>query len=92
MASDPVYLRFENTRPPHAKFYEIEIELSLFFPKQLVRRWGRLGTRRPRSLHQVVTDRAELRRQLDAISRRRRNHGYDQVDALYSPVGEEQAA
>ena len=92
MGSDPIYLRWENTRPPHAKFYEAEVELSFFFPKQLVRRWGRLSARRPRCLRQVVKDHAELTRLLDTISRRRHNHGYDQVEALYSPVGEEQAA
>jgi len=35
---DPVYLRWENTMPPHRKFYEVEVELSLFFPKVLIRR------------------------------------------------------
>jgi predicted DNA-binding WGR domain protein len=91
MSPDPVYLRWENTQPPHAKFYEVETELSLFFPKQLVRRWGRLGGR-PRSLHQVVADHAELMRQPNAISRRRRHHGYDQVDAGYSAIGGQRAA
>ena len=91
MSSDPVYVRWENRQPPHAKFYEVEIELSLFFPKQLVRRWGRLG-QRPRCLHQVVLDHAQLTRQVDAIHRRRHRHGYDQVDAVYSTVGGQQAA
>ena len=91
MSSDPVYVRWENRQPPHAKFYEVEIELSLFFPKQLVRRWGRLG-QRPRCLHQVVADQAQLRRQVEAISHRRQHHGYDEVEAMYSAVGGQQAA
>ncbi|MSS73642.1 MAG: WGR domain-containing protein, partial [Candidatus Latescibacteria bacterium] len=48
MSPEPIYLRFENTSPPHRKFYEVEVELSLFYPKRLVRRWGRIGARKPR--------------------------------------------
>jgi len=33
MKAEPVYLRWENTTPPHRKFYEVEVELSLFYPK-----------------------------------------------------------
>ena len=33
MKTEPVYLRWENTTPPHRKFYEVEVELSLFYPK-----------------------------------------------------------
>jgi len=41
---DPIFLRWEHTTPPHRKFYEVEVELSLFYPKVLIRRWGRIGT------------------------------------------------
>ena len=28
--------------------YEVDVELSLLYPKTLTRRWGRIGTHRPR--------------------------------------------
>ena len=31
MPTEPVFLRWEHTTPPHHKFYEMEVELSLFF-------------------------------------------------------------
>ena len=74
--SEAVYLRWEYTTHPHRKFYELEVELSLFYPKTLVRRWGRIGTRRPRSIQRVVGDREELQRQVALIRRQRILHGY----------------
>ena len=76
MDTEPVYLRWENTTPPHHKFYEVEVELSLFYPKILIRRWGRIGTRRPRSVRMVISDPDELERWVDFIARRRERHGY----------------
>ena len=31
MPTEPVFLRWEHTTPPHCKFYEVEVELSLFY-------------------------------------------------------------
>ena len=92
MPAKPIYLRWENTSPPHNKFYELEIELSLFFPKKLTRRWGRIGGPRPRALHMLVAEEAELDRMVDQVSRRRGYHGYHLVDALYSSAVEGMAA
>lgn len=50
MSPEPIYLRFENTSPPYRKFYEVDVELSLFYPKRWARRWGGIGSCRPRSI------------------------------------------
>ena len=73
---DPVYLRWENTSPPHRKFYEVELELSLFYPKVLVRRWGRVGTRRVRSIKLVLAEAEEVRREVEQVCRLQGRHGY----------------
>ena len=82
MPTEPVFLRWEHTQPPHHKFYEVEVELSLFYPKLLVRRWGRIGGKRPRSIRMLVADGEELQRQVALISRRRQAHGYRLVQEL----------
>jgi predicted DNA-binding WGR domain protein len=82
MPTEPVFLRWEHTLPPHHKFYEVEVELSLFFPKLLTRRWSRIGGKRPRSLQMRVADGEELRQQVAHISRRRQAHGYRLVREL----------
>ena len=73
---DPIYLRWEHTTPPHRKFYEVELELSLFYPKVLVRRWGRIGTRRARSIKLVLEDAGAVWQEVQEISRLRGRHGY----------------
>ena len=78
MAATPVFRRFENTHPPHFKFYELELELSLFYPKQLVRRWGRIGAK-PRSLAMEVATPEELDAAVEEISRLRLDHEYELV-------------
>ena len=89
---DPLYLRWEKTNPPHRKFYEVEIELSLFYPKLLVRRWGRIGTRRARSLKQVLADAEGVRRLVEEINRRRMRHGYGCVAQIQMPAIQAEAA
>ena len=84
--SDPLCLRWENTAPPHRKFYEVVIERSLFYPKVLVRRWGRIGTRRGRSLRQVLADAEDVRRQVAELARRRTRHGYRPVAEVRVPA------
>ena len=76
---DPVYLRWENTSPPHRKFYEMELVLSLFYPKVLIRRWGRIGTRRARSIKLVLAEAEEVRREVEQVCRLRGRHGYELV-------------
>ena len=82
MPTEPVFLRWEHTTPPHRKFYEVEVELSLFYPKLLIRRWGRIGGKRPRSIRMLVTDGEELQRQVERLRRRRQAHGYRLVREL----------
>jgi predicted DNA-binding WGR domain protein len=89
---DPLYLRWENTNPPHRKFCEVEIELSLFYPKLLVRRWGRIGTPRARSLRQVLADAEAVRRLVEELDRRRMRHGYRCVAAVRVPLIQAEAA
>ena len=86
MKAEPVYLRWENTTPPHHKFYEVEVELSLFYPKILVRRWGRIGTRRPRSIQVVMANPDELERRVDVIARRRERYGYKTRREIRTPA------
>ncbi|GEM_PF-3979164 len=92
MSPELIYLRFENTSPPHRKFYEVEVELSLFYPKRLVRRWGRIGSRRPRSIRMVMSDPGELTRQVEVISRLRKRHGYQIVAEVRAPILQASAA
>ena len=86
MKIEPIYLRWENTTPPHRKFYEVEVELSLFYPKMLVRRWGRIGTRRPKSIQMVIADPDELELWVGAIAKRRERRGYQTVREVRSPA------
>jgi len=91
MPTEPVFLRWEHTTPPHHKFYEVEVELSLFYPKLLVRRWGRIGGKRPRSIRMLVADGEERQQQVERLRRRRQAHGYRlvrelQVAALAAPA------
>ena len=92
MVSEPIFLRWEHTTHPHRKFYEVELELSLFYPKLLIRRWGRIGTQRPRSIRMVVADREDLQRQVGLIRRRRVLHGYRLAQELERAAIEEVAA
>ena len=86
MNTEPVYMRWENTTPPHRKFYEVEVELSLFYPKILVRRWGRIGTRNQRSIRMAMASPDELERWVDFISRRRERHGYRMEREIRTPA------
>ena len=92
LPGEPVYLRWEHTAPPHHKFYEVELELSLFYPKLLIRRWGRIGTSRPRSIRVVVVDKEDVERQVGLIRRRRVQHGYHLAQELRVPSITEVAA
>ena len=92
MPSEPVYIRWEHTTNPHRKFYEVEVELSLFYPKLLIRRWGRIGGKRPRSIRMWVADGEELQQQVTHIRRRRQAHGYRLVQELQVPAIEVVAA
>ena len=91
-SNEPVYLHWEHTTHPHRKFYELEVELSLFYPKTLVRRWGRIGTRRPRSIRMLIGDREELQRWVALIRRHRILHGYHLVRERQVPAIETAAA
>jgi len=86
MSPEPIYLRFENTSPPHRKFYEVEVEISLFYPKRLVRRWGRIGSRKPRSIKMIMAGPEELARQVEGIARLRERHGYQTVAEVRAPI------
>ena len=92
LPGDPIYLRWEHTAPPHRKFYEVELELSLFYPKVLIRRWGRIGTRRVRSIKLVLEDAEEVWREVQEISRLRGRHGYALVKEVRGAAIGEKAA
>jgi len=91
-SGDPVYLRWEHTAPPHRKFYEVEVELSLFYPKVLVRRWGRIGTKRARSIKLVLSEAEEVRREVARVCRLRGRHGYALVKEVRGEVRRAEAA
>ena len=42
-SGEPVFIRWEHATYPHRKFYEVEVELSLFYPKVLIRRGAASG-------------------------------------------------
>jgi predicted DNA-binding WGR domain protein len=92
MPAEPVFLRWEHTTPPHYKFYEVDVELSLFYPKVLTRRWGRIGGRHSRSIRRWVADGEELQQQVAQLSRRRQAHGYWLVQELRGAALTEKAA
>ena len=48
----------------------------LFYPKLLVRRWSRIGGKRPQSIRRLVADGEELLLQVERLRRRRQAHGY----------------
>ena len=60
--------------------------------KVLVRRWGRIGTRRPRSIQMVIAGPDELERWVDLIARRREHHGYQTRREIRAPAIEASAA
>lgn len=83
MLDGDLYERFECIDPPrHCKFYELEVELVLFYPKLLIRRWGKIGTHRPRELRYLYSTQAALRDAVEQIRSRRVQHGYHLVYAL----------
>ena len=92
LPGEPVFIRWEHTTSPHCKFYEVDVELSLFYPKLLIRSWGRIGTRRPRSIRMVIANREDLERQVGLIRGRRVQHGYRLAQELRVPVITEVAA
>jgi len=54
----------------HPKFYELTAEMLLFGPA-ITRRWGRIGSRRPRSLSKDYRTWEEAKREINAILRKR---------------------
>ena len=84
MTDDTLYERFKRIDlPRHRKFYELDVELTLFYPKMLIRRWGKIGTRRPRELCGVYPTPEALRDAITQTRQRRRRHGYHRVRARH---------
>lgn len=80
--SETLFERFECIAPPrHWKFYELETELSLFYPKVLIRRWGRIGTTRPRTKRHICDSPEEMETLVRHVRRRRQRRGYHLVYA-----------
>jgi integrase len=52
----------------------------------LVRRWGRIGTKRARSIKQVLGDAAAVREQVAQVGWLRLRHGYGLVKEVRVPV------
>jgi predicted DNA-binding WGR domain protein len=69
-----VELYFENTTPPHNKFYKIWAEPSLI-DVAVVRQWGRIGSK-GRILSERYETWSEALKALERLSRRRISHGY----------------
>jgi predicted DNA-binding WGR domain protein len=72
-----VHKRFECIDPErnHRKFYELSVEMLLFGPT-VTRRWGRIGSRRPRTLFKDYQTWEEAKREVNAILRKRERRGY----------------
>jgi len=71
---DPLDLYFENTTPPHRKFYRLTLEPSLFYVR-LRRQWGRIGTQ-GRQKEDFYDTWPEAYRAFRSLTRRRLRHGY----------------
>ena len=54
---------------PHFRVNSSRFACPLFYPKRLVRRWGRIGSRRPRSIRMMMADPDELARQVAFITK-----------------------
>jgi predicted DNA-binding WGR domain protein len=72
-----VHQRFECIDPErnHRKFYEISVEMVLFGPT-VTRRWGRIGSKRPRTLSRDYETWEEAKKEVKAILRKRERRGY----------------
>jgi predicted DNA-binding WGR domain protein len=79
MKSKPntAFRRFECIDPQrnHRKFYELSVEMLLFGPT-VTRRWGRIGSRRPRTLSKNYNTWEEAKSDIRAILRKREKRGY----------------
>lgn len=76
-AGTTVHKRFECVDPErnHNKFYELITDMLLFGPT-ITRRWGRIGSRRPRTLSKDYETWEQAKRDIKAILRRRKRRGY----------------
>ena len=66
--------------------------MSLFYPKVLIRRWGRIGTKRVRSIKLVLTEAEEVQREVDQVCRLRGRHGYRLVKEVRGTASGAEAA
>ena len=66
---------FENTNPPHNKFYRMRIEKTLFHYVALRRQWGRIG-KKGRVKADLFNTIGEAEKALMALYRKRIRHGY----------------
>ena len=75
-----VHTRFECIDPErnHRKFYELWVEMLLFGPT-VTRRWGRIGSRRPRTLSKNYETWEEAKREVRSILRKRERRGYREM-------------
>lgn len=81
MRDNDLYERFECIHPPrHRKLYELEVEAALFYPKALIRRWGRIGTRHSRTRRGLYALPEEPQKAVEAV--RRMRHGYHLVSTV----------
>ena len=71
------FRRYECIDPErnHRKFYKLSVDMLLFGPT-VTRRWGRIGSRRPRSLSRDYQTWEEAKREIGAILRKRERRGY----------------
>jgi len=74
------FTRFECIDPErnHRKFYELSVDMLLFGPT-VTRRWGRIGSRRARTLSKDYETWEEAKREIRAILRKRERRGYREM-------------
>ena len=66
--------------PTKRRYYRVSLESDLLDDLVVVRSWGGIGSRRGGVDREVVRSREEGRRLLDAIARRRAQHGYRRIN------------
>ena len=78
--TNTAFKRYECIDPDrnHKKFYELSVDMLLFGPT-VTRRWGRIGSRRPRTLSKDYETWEEAKRELNGILRKRERRGYREM-------------
>ena len=71
-----MYLECRDLEKNKHRFYHLTVQSSLFGTFILTRTWGRIGSKRPRELHQEFADEETMVREVQRILPIRQRHGY----------------